>query len=164
MKNEATTHQQNATLFALRLILGAVMFAHGAQKLLGWFGGYGLQGTLGFLTGTMHLPTPIAYLVIAAEFFGAIGLATGTLTRLSAFGIMAVMVGAIVTTHLPNGFFMNWAGNQKGEGFEYHLLVLGMAAPMLLFGAGAYSIDAVFARRKKIPRAVTAQTSAPAAL
>jgi putative oxidoreductase len=149
MKTDQRTRDFNATLLTLRVVLGSVMFAHGAQKLLGWFGGYGFEGTMGFLTGTMHLPTPIAWLVIGAEFFGAIGLVTGTLTRLSAFGVLAVMVGAVVTTHLPNGLFMNWTGAQKGEGFEYHLLVIAMAAPMILFGAGAYSIDALISRLRK---------------
>lgn len=147
MNNSASrTANFDSTLLITRVVLGSVMFAHGAQKLLGIFGGYGFKGTMGFLTGTMHLPTPVAFLVIVAEFFGAIGLITGTLTKLSAVGILSVMIGAVVTTHLPNGFFMNWTGAQKGEGFEYHLLVAAITVPLALFGAGAYSIDALIAK------------------
>ena len=122
------------------------MFAHGAQKALGWFGGYGFDGTMGFLTGTVGLPQAIALLVIAAEFLGALGLVFGAFSRLSAFGILAVMVGAIVTSHASNGFFMNWGGQAAGEGFEFHLLVIALAIPTLLFGAGAFSIDALLAK------------------
>src|SRR3954464_13447259 len=101
-------------LLAQRLVLGLVMFPHGAQKLLGWFGGYGFSGTMDFFTGTMHLPAPLAFLVIAAEFFGAVGLILGAGTRVAAFGVASVMLGAIATTHAQFGFFMNWFGAQKG--------------------------------------------------
>src|SRR6267378_3705226 len=116
----------NTATAILRLVLGVVMFAHGAQKMLGWFGGYGFSGTMGFFTGTMHIPAPLAFLAIAAEFFGGLGLIIGFLTRIAAFGITVNMLVAIVAVHAPNGFFMNWAGNQKGEGIEYHLLVLAV--------------------------------------
>jgi putative oxidoreductase len=125
----------------LRLVLGIVFFAHGAQKMLGWFGGYGFSGTMGFFTSAMHIPAPLAFLAIAAEFFGGIGLIVGFLTRIAAFGIAVNMLVAIVTVHSANGFFMNWGGTQKGEGFEYHLLVLGMAAFLMIRGAGALSVD-----------------------
>jgi putative oxidoreductase len=129
----------------LRLVLGVVFFAHGAQKLLGWFGGYGFSGTMGFFTGTMHIPAPFAFLAIAAEFFGGLGLIVGFLTRIAAFGIAANMVVAIAAVHSPFGFFMNWSGTQKGEGFEYHLLVLAMTAFLMIRGAGALSIDGAIA-------------------
>jgi putative oxidoreductase len=129
----------------LRLVLGVVFFAHGAQKLLGWFGGYGLSGTMGFLTGMMHIPAPFAFLAIAAEFFGGLGLILGFLTRIAAFGIAANMLVAIGMVHGPFGFFMNWSGAQKGEGFEYHLLVLAITAFLMIRGAGAFSIDRVIA-------------------
>ena len=103
----------------LRLVLGVVFFAHGAQKLLGWFGGYGISGTMGFLTGMMHIPAPFAFLAIAAEFFGGLGLILGFLTRIAALGIAANMAVAIATVHRAVGFFMNWNGTQKGEGFEF---------------------------------------------
>ena len=125
----------------LRVVLGIVFFAHGAQKMLGWFGGYGFSGTMGFFTGTMHIPAPLAFLAIAAEFFGGIGLILGFLTRIAAFGITANMLVAIAAVHAPNGFFMNWTGQQKGEGIEYHLLVLATTVFLMIRGAGAFSVD-----------------------
>jgi len=134
-----------------RLVLGAVMFPHGAQKLLGWYGGYGFTGTMGFLTGAVGLPTPVAWLVIAAESIGAVALVAGVATRLSALGIAAVMVGAAWTAHLPHGFFMNWTGAQGGEGFEYHLLALALALPLVVRGGGAFSIDGWLGRQFERP-------------
>ena len=125
----------------LRLLLGIVFFAHGAQKMLGWFGGYGFSGTMGFFTGTMHIPAPLAFLAIAAEFFGGLGLILGFLTRIAAFGIAVNMLVAIATVHGAFGFFMNWSGTQKGEGFEYHLLVLAITTFLMIRGAGALSVD-----------------------
>lgn len=130
----------DVVLTTLRLVLGVVYFAHGAQKMLGWFGGYGFQGTMGFFTH-MGMPAPVAFLVICTEFFGGLGLIVGLLTRIAALGIGVEMIGAIFMVHMPNGFFMNWAGNQKGEGFEYHLLAIAMSAALLLRGAGAFSVD-----------------------
>jgi putative oxidoreductase len=140
------TNDGTAPLIA-RLTLGLVMFPHGAQKMLGWFGGYGLGGTMKFFTGTMHIPAVFAFLAILAEFAGALGLITGMLSRVAAFGIASVMVVAILTTYAANGFFMNWFGNQKGEGFEYHLLAVGLALVVLIHGAGRASLDALIARR-----------------
>ena len=125
----------------LRLALGVVFFAHGAQKMLGWFGGFGFAGTMGFFTGTMHIPAPLAFLAICAEFLGGMGLIIGFLTRIAAFAIAANMVVAIATVHHAFGFFMNWNGTQKGEGFEFHLLVLAIAAFLMIRGAGAFSVD-----------------------
>jgi len=125
----------------LRLVLGVVFFAHGAQKMLGWFGGAGFSATMGFFTGMMHIPAPLAFLAIAAEFFGGLGLIVGLLTRVAALGIGVNMIVAIVTVHGRFGFFMNWAGTNKGEGFEYHLLALAMIVFLLIRGAGAFSID-----------------------
>jgi len=133
-------------LTVLRLVLGIVFFAHGAQKMLGWFGGYGFSGTMGFFTQQAHIPALFAFLAICAEFFGGLGLILGFLTRIAAFGIACNMVVAILTVHLPNGFFMNWAGTQKGEGFEYHLLVLAMTIALMIRGAGALSIDRALSR------------------
>jgi putative oxidoreductase len=131
----------DVALTTLRLVLGVVFFAHGAQKMLGWFGGYGFHGTMGFLTHKAGLPAPVAILVICAEFFGGLGLIVGLLTRIAALGIGVDMIGAVLMVHLPNGFFMNWAGNQKGEGFEFHLLAIAIAGALLLRGAGAFSLD-----------------------
>lgn len=131
----------------LRLVLGIVFFAHGAQKMLGWFGGFGFAGTMGFFTGTMHIPAPLAFLAICAEFFGGFGLIIGFLTRIAVFGIATNMVVAIMTVHRAFGFFMNWTGTQEGEGFEFHLLVLAIAAFLLIRGAGAFSVDHVLATK-----------------
>ncbi|MBO0862477.1 MAG: DoxX family protein [Chloracidobacterium sp.] len=124
----------------LRLTLGAVMFPHGAQKVLGWFGGYGFKGTLQAMTG-MGLPAAIVVMVMIAEFLGSLGLIFGFLTRLSALGIISVMLGAIFTVHEQYGFFMNWTGKQAGEGIEYHLLAIGIAIALLVRGGGAFSFD-----------------------
>jgi putative oxidoreductase len=124
----------------LRLTLGLVMFPHGAQKLLGWFGGGGFSATMQGMT-SMGLPAVIVFLVIMAESFGALGLITGFLTRFSAFGIGLVMLGAILTAHAKVGFFMNWSGKQAGEGFEYHLLTIGIALALMIRGGGALSVD-----------------------
>ncbi|HEV3111229.1 MAG TPA: DoxX family protein [Candidatus Binataceae bacterium] len=125
----------------LRLVLGLVMFAHGSQKVLGWFGGTTLYVTLNMFTQKMHMPLPLAILVIAAEFLGGLGLIVGFLTRIAAFGIACDMIGAIALVHWKNGLFMNWFGNQKGEGFEYHLLVIAICIALIIRGAGALSLD-----------------------
>ena len=125
----------------IRLVLGIVFFAHGAQKMLGWFGGYGFTATMNAFTGTMHIPAPLAFLAIAAEFFGGLGLILGLLTRVAAFGIAVNMVVAVVTVHGQFGFFANLSGTQKGEGYEYHLLALAMCAFLIIKGAGAVSVD-----------------------
>jgi putative oxidoreductase len=140
------TNDSAAPLLA-RLTLGLVMFPHGAQKALGWFGGHGFSGTMSFFTGTMHIPAVLAFLAILAEFAGSLGLIAGLLSRVAAFGIATVMAVAILTVHEANGFFMNWGGNQKGEGFEYHLLALGLALIVLIHGAGKASLDALIAGR-----------------
>ncbi|HEY8900829.1 MAG TPA: DoxX family protein [Chthoniobacterales bacterium] len=131
----------------LRLTLGAVFFPHGAQKVLGWFGGYGFTGTMGFFTGTMHIPALFAFLAIAAEFAGSIGLILGLGTRIAALGIASTMVVAIATVHSQFGFFMNWTGAQKGEGFEYHLLAIGIAIALIIRGGGLLSADSAIARK-----------------
>src|SRR5437667_3800015 len=131
----------------LRLVLGVVFFAHGAQKMLGWFGGYGFTGTMGFFTGVMHIPALFAFLAIAAEFFGGLGLIFGFLTRIAAFGIFSNMIVAVAMVHHNFGFFMNWTGAQKAEGYEYHLLVLAITAFLMIRGAGAASVDRMLSLR-----------------
>lgn len=128
-----------------RLTLGIVMFPHGAQQVLGWFGGYGLSGTMNAFTHQMHIPAVFAALAIAALFLGSLGLITGFLSRIAAFGIAVNMVVAINMVHKANGFFMNWYGNQKGEGFEYHLLAVGLALIVMIYGAGKLSVDGMIA-------------------
>ncbi|HTS58702.1 MAG TPA: DoxX family protein [Terriglobales bacterium] len=146
LKRLLTTENDGATTL-LRLALGVIFFAHGAQKMLGWFGGYGFSGTMGFLTRTLHIPAPLAFLAIAAEFFGSMGLLIGFLTRLAGFGILTNMLVAIATVHHRFGFFMNWTGLQKGEGFEFHLLVLAIAVYLIIRGAGALSVDRLLSSR-----------------
>ena len=136
--------------FILRVMLGLVMFPHGAQKLLGWYGGFGFAGTMGFFTEQMHLPWVVALLVIIGEFFGSLGLLVGFLTRFTAASMALIMLGAIAMVHWPHGFFMNWAGKQAGEGYEYHLLVLAICAALMLTGAGRWSVDGEIAKR--LPR------------
>lgn len=131
----------------LRLALAIVIFPHGAQKVLGWFGGPGLSGAYGYLHGMMHLPAPIAWLEIAIEFLCPILLLVGFLGRLAALGIGIVMVGAIVTVHSKVGFFMNWSGQQHGEGFEYHILALACVLGILIRGSGALSVDRSVSRQ-----------------
>jgi putative oxidoreductase len=133
-------------LTLLRIALGIVVFPHGAQKLLGWFGGFGYTGTMGFLTGMMHIPYPLALLVIIAEFFGALGLIVGFLGRIAAFGIAVNFIVVVFLVHLPNGFFMNWTGQQKGEGYEFFILLIAMAIAILIRGSGALSIDRMISR------------------
>lgn len=130
-----------------RLALGVVMFPHGAQKALGWFGGHGFSATVSSFTEKMQLPWALAFLAIAAEFAGSLGLIFGLLSRVSALGIGVNMVVAILMVHGGNGFFMNWFGQQKGEGFEYHLLALGLALAVLIQGGGKASVDRWIARR-----------------
>jgi len=135
----------DVSLTTLRVVLGVVFFAHGAQKMLGWFGGFGFHGTVGFLTH-LGIPAPLAFLAICTEFFGGLGLIVGLLTRIAALGIGSEMIAVMFMVHLPNGFFMNWAGTQKGEGFEYHLLAIAMAAVLLVRGGGAFSLDRALAK------------------
>jgi putative oxidoreductase len=135
------------TLTVLRLVMGVTFFMHGAQKMLGWFGGYGFSGTMGFFTNMMHIPAPFAVLAILAEFMGGIGLIVGALTRIAAFGIATNMVVAVLMVHANVGFFMNWTGQQKGEGFEYHLLALAIAVVLMVRGGGAFSVDRALSSR-----------------
>lgn len=127
-------------LTVIRLVLGCVMFAHGAQKMLGWFGGYGFHGTMGFFE-QQGIPAFFAFLAICAEFFGGLGLILGFLSRIAAFGILCNMAVAVALVHSSNGFFMNWTGAKPAEGFEFHLLALSMALAIIMAGAGAVSID-----------------------
>jgi putative oxidoreductase len=132
-------------LTVVRLVLGIVFFAHGAQKMLGWFGGYGYTATMGFFEHN-GIPAVFAFLAIAAEFFGGIGLLLGLLSRVAAFGITCNMLVAIATLHHRFGLFMNWTGQQKGEGFEFHLLVLAITFLIIVRGAGALSLDRLLTR------------------
>jgi putative oxidoreductase len=140
------TNRESAPLVA-RLVLGLVMLPHAAQHALGWSGGYGFHGTLNWMTGTLGFPAPLAALAIVVELLAPVPLVLGLGGRFAAAGIFGLMVGA-ASTHLPNGFFMNWFGALKPgvEGFEYHLLALGLAAVVVIKGSGAFSIDRALTR------------------
>jgi putative oxidoreductase len=142
------TDSRNYALAILRVILGIVFFVHGSQKALGWFGGYGYTGTMGFFT-QMGIPVALGRLAIAAEFLGGLGLVVGFLSRIAAFGILGNMLVAVLLIHIHVGFFMNWTGAQKGEGFEYHLLAAAIALTIMISGAGAFSVDAALGERIK---------------
>jgi putative oxidoreductase len=132
-------------LTVLRLTLGVIFFAHGAQKALGLFGGYGFSETMNVFTSSMHIPAPLAFLAIMAEFAGGIALIFGLVSRLAALSIAVNMVVAIAMVHGQNGLFMNWFGTQKGEGYEYHLLAIAVALPIIIRGSGALSADRLLA-------------------
>jgi putative oxidoreductase len=134
-----------------RVVLGAVMFPHGAQKVLGWFGGYGFGPTLDAFTTQMGIPVPLALLAFSAEFLGGLGLIVGLLGRVAAFGVLSVMAVA-ASTHLSNGFFMNWTGAQAGEGYEFHLLAMAMSIAVIIKGSGALSLDRLLSRETRASR------------
>lgn len=142
----ATPRDPAATV--ARVALGVMIVPHGMQKLFGAFGGYGFEGTMGFFTETMGIPWLFALLAIVAEFFGGLGLITGFLGRISALGVGSVMIVAALTTHLQNGFFMNWNGTMAAgaEGWEFHLLAAALAAVVVIRGSGALSVDRVLVR------------------
>jgi putative oxidoreductase len=127
-----------------RVALGVVFFGHGAQKLLGWFGGSGLKNTLQTMSRQLGLPSAPALAAIAAEFFGGLGLILGVLSRIDAAAIAVTMVVAIGMVHGRHGLFMDWYGNKKGNGYEYHLLAIALALVVMVQGGGAFSLDQLF--------------------
>lgn len=146
LKKIVQTNDDTSTLI-LRVLLGLVFLPHGLQKVFGLFGGYGFTGTMGFFTGTLGIPALFAFLAIATEFLGSLGLITGLFTRVAALGIGVMISVAALMLHVQNGFFMNWFGNQKGEGFEYHILVAAIAAAVAIKGGGKWSLDRVLVRQ-----------------
>ncbi len=124
-----------------RIVLGIIFFGHGAQKILGWYGGPGLANSMRTFTEHLHLPSTLAFLVIAGEFFGGIGLIVGLFSRIAALVIALTMVGAIATVHFRFGLFLNWFGRQEGHGIEYHLLAIALSLVVVVKGAGAVSLD-----------------------
>lgn len=141
MKNKIFNTNNDLTGVITRLTIGLILFPHGAQKMLGMFGGYGFIGTMNFFTGTLHLPWIIGFFVIIIEFVGALSFIAGFASRIWSVLTIILFIGIIVTSHLDNGFFMNWFGNQKGEGYEYHLLIIGLSLATLVNGSGKYSAD-----------------------
>jgi putative oxidoreductase len=140
--------EPDVALLILRVLAGVVFFPHGAQKVLGWFGGHGLAATMGVFTGKLGIPAVFAGLAIAAEFLGSLGLVVGFLTRVAALGLGCVMVVGALLVHARNGFFMNWVGTQAGEGFEYHILALAIMLALMIKGGGLFSIDGALAGRR----------------
>lgn len=149
MKKKIFNTSNDWTGFVIRLTLAIVIFPHGAQKMLGWFGGPGFNKEMALLTTQVHLPWIISLLVILIEFFGALALFAGWASRLWAIIFTILFAGIIFTAHTANGFFMNWFGNQAGEGYEYHLLVIGLAIALFVNGSGKLSVDAILSQ--KIP-------------
>lgn len=131
----------NISTTILRLTLGLIMFPHGAQKMLGWFGGPGFTATMTYFTDVMGIPGLFAFLAIITEFFGSLALIAGAMTRIWAFGFSILMTVAIFMNHIQYGLFMNWTGQKAGEGFEYHLLVIGIAIALTILGGGKWSLD-----------------------
>lgn len=149
MNKIIATNSSNWTPLIARFALGLTIFPHGAQKLLGWFGGYGFTGTMGFFTTQVHLPYIVGFLFILIEFFGSLFLIFGFLTRLSAIGLMVIYTGAIITVHAANGFFMNWnSAPGKGEGWEYFIMLFGLSFIALIWGGGKASIDAAITKKQ----------------
>jgi putative oxidoreductase len=147
MNKLLATNENSWPALIARLALGIVILPHGAQKLLGLFGGYGFSGTMGFLTTQAGLPYAFALLVILIEFFGSLLLIFGLLTRVAAIGFAGLFLGVISTVHLQNGFFMNWNGDQKGEGIEYFIFLFGLTIITLILGGGKASVDAAIYNR-----------------
>lgn len=155
MNKLIVTNSHNWTATIARIALGITVFPHGAQKLMGWFGGYGYTGTMGFLTGQMHLPSFLATLVILTESVGAILLILGLLTRFAALAIILNFIGVVYLVHMHNGFFMNWSmTGGKGEGYEYFILLFGLAVISLIAGGGAASADAALTSRRVSSRSL----------
>lgn len=141
MLREIFATRNDWTGLVLRLTLGIVLFPHGAQKLLGWFGGFGFNGTMQFFTGSVGLPWIVGFLVILIESVGALLLVLGLGSRIMSLGILAVMTGVLFTSHIQNGFFMNWFGTAAGEGFEFDLLCIGLAIAIMINGGGRLALD-----------------------
>jgi putative oxidoreductase len=141
-------------LTVARIVLGVAFFVHGAQKFLGWFGGHGLAATIQTFREQLRIPVPLAYLAIAAEFFGGIGLIIGLLTRVAALGIAITMIVAMLKVHLRFGFLLNWFGDKQGHGIEYHLLAIVLALVLFVHGAGAFSVDLALYRRIGSPQKI----------
>jgi putative oxidoreductase len=150
MKRIIITNPGSTSALIARLFLAIVVFPHGAQKLLGWFGGYGFSGTINSLTQNAGLPWIIAFLVIVIEFFAPLFLVFGLLTRVAAFGIGVEFIGVVLKAHINNGFFMNWYKQpNKGEGLEFFILLFGLVIIALILGGGRASLDAGISQKTK---------------
>ncbi len=152
MLNKLARTNDDYALTIARLVLGVLFFVHGDQLMLGWFGGYGLSGSMEFFTHNLGIPAPFAFLAICAEFLGGLMLVVGFWGRVAALSIICLMAVAVVKVHWQFGLFMNWFGTKKGEGFEYHLLAITLGVVIALRGSGALSLDRLLARlRGSVP-------------
>lgn len=149
IQNQLISKDGGTTVSSLlnRLTIASVLFPHGAQLMIGWFGGPGFSSAMTTFTDLMELPWLVAFLTIVLQFFGPLLLLFGFATRLIAVGIAGMFFGMIFFGHLENGFFMNWFGNQKGEGFEFHLLMIGLCLVLAFNGAGKWSLDGYFSKK-----------------
>ena len=155
MKSLLLTDPNNLAAFAARMALGIVVFPHGAQKLFGWWGGYGLSGTLHYLTGGPNIPWILALLVILIESVGALMIFFGFCTRFAAFATLCNFIGVMFHSHAKNGFFMNWLhSTDRGEGMEFFFLLMGLAIVLIITGGGKWSVDAAITRKKMVVEGV----------
>jgi len=130
------------SLLIVRVVLGVIFFAHGAQKVFGWFGGNGLKGTIGYFKQALGIPAGATVIAALIECFGGLAVLVGVLARPAALGLIMVMLVAISTVHWKNGFFLNWANAPgKGHGYEMNLALIGMALAVVVGGAGRFSVD-----------------------
>lgn len=153
---KTTNKSLDISLLVARASLAFIVGAHGVQKLFGWFGGFGFEGTIGFFTQVIGIPYLLAVLIMLAETFGMIALLLGLFGRVLSAAVIIIMAGAILTWHGPNGFYMNWNGNLPGEGYEFHLTVIALAMVVLINGSGAYSLDRIIAGRLSSKKTVSA--------
>lgn len=149
MKTLSIEKKLGLTLLIARISLGVVIFAHGAQKLLGWFGGFGYEASMQYFTETQGFPYLVGLLVILGESLGAIALILGLFGRFMSASLFVIMLGALYFDHAQHGFFMNWFGNQAGEGFEFDLLVFGLSLAVMINGSGAFSLDHLLFKKKR---------------
>ena len=134
------TDTGNISYFIVRVTLGVVILAHGLQKLLGAFGGFGFDASMSYFTQTVGVPWILGFLVIIGESVGMVLLIAGVFARLVAGSLVVIMFGA-AAMNASNGFFMNWFGKQPGEGIEFFILAIGMALVIAVKGAGKWSVD-----------------------
>ena len=154
MISKLVATESRIELTILRLTLGVVLLAHGLQKAFGWFGGFGWTNSIHYFTNTVGLPYILAAFVILIETVGAFLLIAGFAGRINAALMGIVIIGAFFQDHLPNGFYMNWFGNHKGEGFEFDILFVAIALVLTLKGSGAFSIDRLLTGKNEKERPV----------
>lgn len=141
------TDEKSYSLLFLRVVAAAMILPHGAQKLLGWFGGNGFEATISGFANYLGIPPFFGVLAVLAESAGGLLLLFGLFSRISAFGLAVTMIVAVFTVHIHNGLFMNWTGKAAGEGFEYHILYFSIVFVILVKGAGAFALDSLLAKK-----------------